>query len=123
MPQQTPYPALQRLEALVGEWKMESPQFPGGGGKARFEWLEGGAFLVHRSEVDYAAAPVAIMIIGGDQSIADGIWRLWREAPGFWQRFVGTFSDDGRTISGRWEKSVDGLKWEHDFDLNYTKTQ
>jgi hypothetical protein len=54
-------------------------------------------------------------------SLSDGVWKLWREAPGFSQRFTGTFSGDGRTISGRWEKSTDGSQWEHDFDLTYTK--
>ncbi len=54
-------------------------------------------------------------------SLSDGAWKTWREAPGFWQRFVGTFSDDGNTITGYWEKSSDGSHWEHDFDVTYTK--
>jgi len=54
---------------------------------------------------------------------ADGVWKLWRDAPGFSQRFTGTFSDDGRTIKGRWEKSGDGAQWDHDFDLTYTKVR
>jgi hypothetical protein len=54
-------------------------------------------------------------------SLSDGVWKLWRDAAGFSQRFEGMFSDDGKTISGRWEKSADGMQWEHDFDLTYTK--
>ena len=54
-------------------------------------------------------------------SLRDGVWKLWRDAPGFSQRFEGRFSDDGKTISGRWEKSADGVQWEHDFDLTYTR--
>jgi hypothetical protein len=48
------------------------------------------------------------------------VWKLWRDSPGLSQRFIGTFSDDGNSISGHWEKSADGSNWEHDFDLTYT---
>lgn len=54
-------------------------------------------------------------------SLDGGVWKLWRDAPGFSQRFKGTFSDDGNTITGYWEYSSDGSTWEHDFDLTYTK--
>jgi hypothetical protein len=30
-------------------------------------------------------------------------WRFWNAAPGFSQRFSGTLSDDGSTISGETE--------------------
>lgn len=33
-------------------------------------------------------------------TLEDGHWEIWREAPGFKQRFTGDFQDDGRTISG-----------------------
>jgi hypothetical protein len=52
----------------------------------------------------------------------NGVWRLWRNSPDpFPQRFMGTFSDDGNNISGRWEKALDGSNWEIDFDLTYRK--
>jgi hypothetical protein len=54
-------------------------------------------------------------------SLSDGVWKVWRDFPGFSQRFSGNFSEDGNTITASWEKSVDGSKWEHDFDLTYTK--
>jgi hypothetical protein len=59
-------------------------------------------------------------------SIEDGVWKLWRDEPDFSpldfsQRFTGTFSADGETISGRWEICHDGETWEHDFDLTYTR--
>jgi hypothetical protein len=144
MPQPTPNPALQRLDALVGEWELENPQYPEVRGRATFEWLEGGAFLVQHSEVDDAAVPNATMIIGRDEStetycivyydsrgvsrvyqmsLFDGVWKMWREAPGFSQRFSGAFGDNGQTITGRWERSSDGVHWEHDFDLMYKKAR
>jgi hypothetical protein len=56
-------------------------------------------------------------------SLSEGIWKMWREAPGFFQRFTSTFSGSGNIIIGYWEKSEDGSQWEHDFDLAYTKTR
>jgi len=59
-------------------------------------------------------------------SLEDGVWKLWRDEPDFSpldlaQRFTGTFSDDGKSIAGRWEISHDGKTWEHDFDLTSIK--
>ncbi len=48
-------------------------------------------------------------------------WTIRRAAPGFHQRYTGTFSDDRRTVTGRWEASPDGSTWTTDFDLTYTK--
>lgn len=39
----------------------------------------------------------------------------------FAQRFTGTFSEDGDTISGAWEKCFSGGDWLHDFDLIYRR--
>lgn len=55
--------------------------------------------------------------------LREGVWEIWRDAPGFSQRFTGTFHDDGDTIEGRWEFSDDGIEWEADFDLNYTRVK
>lgn len=54
-------------------------------------------------------------------TFADGVWRMWRDAPGFNQRFIGTLSADGNSIDGRWEKSPDGLDWQLDFELTYRR--
>jgi hypothetical protein len=53
--------------------------------------------------------------------LTDDRWELWRDAPGFAQRFTGEFDADGHTISGRWEMSRDNQTWEHDFSITYTK--
>jgi hypothetical protein len=53
-------------------------------------------------------------------SLNDGVWKLWREASGFWQRYTGVFTGDGRTIKGAWEGSAEGSQWKH-FDLNYIR--
>lgn len=138
-----PNPALKDLQALIGEWEVEVPQFPGQRGHAVFEWLEGGAFLrFHAQAPD--PVPSATLIIGRDDSSENyaifhydsrgvsrvyqmsfdsNIWKIWRAAPGFSQRFSATLSTDGTLIRGTWEKSPDGTMWEHDFDLSYTRLQ
>ncbi|WP_051866153.1 hypothetical protein [Streptomyces griseus] len=54
-------------------------------------------------------------------SMDDGVWRQWRAAPGFHQRFTATFSDGGDTIQGGWEQSEDGETWVPDFDVTYVR--
>jgi hypothetical protein len=54
-------------------------------------------------------------------TLADGVWTLQRDGAPFSQRFTGRFSDDGQTITGRWELAEDGRTWRTDFDLTYRK--
>jgi hypothetical protein len=51
----------------------------------------------------------------------DGVWTIWREAPGFNQRFTGTLSGDANTIEAQWEMSTDGVTWNRDFAMTYTR--
>jgi hypothetical protein len=144
-----PNPALKNLEILVGEWDMEisaasflSDPSAVLHGHASFEWLEGGDFLVARQGSKAAGPPYSTSIIGRDEtietytvlyfddrgvsriyqmSLEGGQWKQWRQAPGFFQRFTGSFSDDGDTINASWEKSSDGSAWQHDFNLTYKR--
>jgi hypothetical protein len=54
-------------------------------------------------------------------TLNDGIWTTWRDAPEFYQRTTGTFSDDGNTITSQVYFSSDGINWDKDFDLTYSK--
>jgi hypothetical protein len=111
-------------------------------GRATFEWLDGRRFLIWRSHYDHPEIPDAIAITGvtNDQlsmhyfdfrgvyrvysvSMSPGTWRFSLDAPGLSQRFTGTFSDDGNTITGRGQFSRDGASWEYDLALTYRKTQ
>jgi hypothetical protein len=139
------------LGRLVGTWEFE-PVVEGrsmGRGRATFEWIEDGAFVLERSDAKWTdpgwveSAPRSTQaVIGFDDTIGevtqlyvdsrgvsriyrgtltDDAWRLERAAPDFHQRFVGEFRDGGRTIDGRWESSSDGTAWELDFPITYRK--
>jgi hypothetical protein len=144
--QPTAEDALKRLEPLVGEWALEASSPDGqpwpGEGRASFEWHESRAHLVARTTVDLPAAPDTTSIIGCDaangtyfqlysdnrgvcrvyeMSIGEREWKLWRAGDPFPQRFTATISQDGNTISGRWEKAEDGSNYTTDFNLTYTR--
>jgi hypothetical protein len=48
-------------------------------------------------------------------------WRLWRNAPGFAQTFVGEFADDGDTVLGLWRLCDDGANWRDDLRVVYRR--
>jgi hypothetical protein len=48
-------------------------------------------------------------------------WRLERIAPGFSQRFTGTFSEDGNTIAGLWQLCKDERTWHDDLKITYRR--
>lgn len=104
-------PALNDLEGLVGDWEMElsnasflSNPSDTVKGPASFAWEQDGAFLVMRMGDKPPSPPAAMWLIGRDESSSeytvlyydarsvsrvyhmsflDGVWKMWREAPGF----------------------------------------
>ena len=148
MNESTDAAARERLEALVGKWSMEAGPPDGdpwpGEAQMSFEWFEGAPLLIQRWHVDMPQAPDGTAVIGCDgmsgiyyqlytddrdvqriyeMSLADGVWKLWRTGEPFSQRFTGEFSEDGRTISGRWEIAEDGETWSTDFNLTYKRIE
>jgi hypothetical protein len=138
-----PNPVLKDLEGLVGDWEMELSNaaflpHPTDTvkGQVSFEWIENGAFLRMRMGDD------ALWLISRDDSKSDyevfyydsrsvsriyemsfsaNMWKIWRSSPSFSQRYEGKISKDGDTITAKWEKSSDGIHWEHDFNVTYTR--
>ncbi|HEY4127564.1 MAG TPA: hypothetical protein VGN70_05925 [Gammaproteobacteria bacterium] len=141
-----PNPALKAFEIFLGEWKTEGthPYLPGKTfhGRSSFEWIEGGAFLMIRSEIDEPEIPSGITIIGRNDvageffmlyfdergvsrkmqtTLKGNIWTWWRDDPKFSQRFTGTLTDGGRTLISKGEMSKDGGDWEPDLQLTYKR--
>jgi hypothetical protein len=148
MQQRARHPALEYLDALVGEWETEATHqfYPGTvvRGRSTFEWLEGGYFLIQRSRNEHPDFPDSIAIFGCDDAgggcsmhyfdsrgvsrvygvdAGEGVWRFWRDWPGFSQRFTGTFSEDGDTVTGNVELSTDGATWEWDLQISYRRVK
>ena len=56
-----------------------------------------------------------------DVSAEQGIIRYSRLAPGFSQRFTGTFADGGNTLHGRCELRRDDEHWADDLEITYQR--
>src|SRR5262245_13543392 len=107
-------PALEPFQRLIGTWDTTAKHpavdelVPG---VVTFEWLEGGHFLEQRSHNEHELFPDSIAIIGASEnggglameyfdsrgvrrtylvSFDHGVLRIWRDAPGFDQRFTAT---------------------------------
>lgn len=143
-----PNPALELFSVLIGEWETVGKHrlLPDTTlhGRTSFEWLEGGAFMMMRSEMDDPNIPTAIAVLASDDALGtyfmltfdergisrkhemtlrDNVWNYWRDAPGFSQRFTGTFTDEGNTITGVSELSEDDSSWKRDLELTYTRVK
>lgn len=137
------HPALEALDVVVGDWTIEltHPSFDAPvQGEAVFEWLEGERFLVQRSSNEHPDAPDSIAVIGvmengelamhyfdsrGVQRVygvaVDGDeWRMWRDAPGFGQRFSGTIG--AAEIAGQWQLCRDDETWADDLRITYRRS-
>lgn len=141
-----PNPHLAALKPLIGEWTTVGHHalMPGITlhGRTTFEWHEGGAFFLMRSEIDEPRIPSGIAIIGCDDqtgaltmlyfderavarryeaAIEGNVLRWWRTAPGFSQRYAITAASDGNTLHSAGELSTDDETWNPDLELNYTR--
>ena len=141
---QKPNPILKPFEPLIGEWRTTGshPALPGKTfhGRASFSWIEGGAFLMMRSEVDEPEVPSGMAIYGGDDGdktfsmhyfdergvsrkydvTMDGNVMTWkRDDPKFRQRM--RFTIEKSRIVCKGEMSKDGKPWEGDLELTYER--
>jgi hypothetical protein len=123
----TPNPDLKSLDRLVGTWKVSGEAQ----GQIRFEWMEGGFFLVQHLDLEYGGRKLkGIEVIGhlqrlGEEpskeiwsrvysfpdgltldyvyELADDTITIWFGHKGSDNRMKGTFSPDGNSFSGAWE--------------------
>lgn len=54
-------------------------------------------------------------------SVGRDAWSLERLAPGFSQRFRGTFVEGGGLIEGRWQLCGDHAHWRDDLEITYRR--
>lgn len=121
----TPNSDLKSLDRLVGTWNVSG----GVKGQVRYEWMEGGFFLIQHIDLDSDGRKIkGIEIIGHEQkfgeepgediktryydnlgSTFDYVYELegdtlmiWGGQKGSPAYYKGTFSDDGDTLSGDW---------------------
>lgn len=141
-----PNEALKPFGVLIGEWQTTGshPLVPGVmlHGRTSCEWIEGGAFLLMRSEIDEPNFPSGIVIIGSDDeakkyfmlyfdergvsrkydvAITGNKLTWWRDDPSFSQRFILLINEDGHTMTGTGEMSREGAAWEKDISLTFTR--
>jgi hypothetical protein len=132
-----PGPKHKQLEPLIGDWRTSGSTIATASepaiefnGTDSYEWLEGGFFVLHRVDVLLGGQPVKgvetiwydppsgayrthFVDVGGNTSAyevrLDG--RTWTMASQS-ERFSGSFSEDRKTLSGRWERKGGGSNWE-----------
>jgi hypothetical protein len=136
-------PALAPFAALIGTWATEATHpavdavVPG---TVTFEWLEGGHFIVQRSHNEHELFPDAICLIGAPEagdglvmeyfdsrgvrrtyriSLEDGVLRMWRDAPGFDQRFSATLAPDA--FEGVSQVAETPGDWRDDLKVTYRR--
>jgi hypothetical protein len=136
-------PALAPFDALIGTWATEAthPQFDGVvPGSITYEWLEGGHYLIQRSHNDHELFPDAICVIGAPESgeglvmeyfdsrgvrrtygisFDDGVLRIWRDHPGFEQRFSATPAPDA--YEGVFQLARTPGDWQDDLRVTYRR--
>ena len=134
---------LEPFDPLVGTWFTEATHPLVDGvvpGSITFEWLEGGRFLIQRSRNDRELFPDAICVIGppeaGDGllmeyfdsrgvrrtygiSLDAGVLRMWRDHPGFDQRFSATLGPDA--FEGQWQLAKTPGDWQDDLKVIYRR--
>jgi hypothetical protein len=137
---------LEAMGALAGEWTTEAIHPATGDlvvhGTATFEWLEGHRFLIGRARNEHPDFPDSISVLGEvdgrmcmtyfdsrgvhrvyELRFEDATWRLWRDAPGFDQRFEGTLGEDGSVLSGAWEVATKPGEWSRDLEITYRREE
>jgi hypothetical protein len=136
-------PALEPFEALIGSWTTEADHVAVDGvvhGTTTFAWLEGGHFVLQRSHVDHELFPDGIGIIGAPETgeglvlesfdsrgvrrtyrtlLEDGVWRIWRDAPGFGQRFAAPVGPE--SFEGVFELAETPGDWREDMRVTYRR--
>ena len=128
--------ALRSLDRLVGRWAVDGPT---SNGTIRYEWMEGGAFLVQHIDLVSADGPTrGIEYVGWDPEsqslrshyfapsgeileytyeLADATLTIWFGGVDSPAKFLGTFDDTGNRVTGGWQWPGGG------YESNMTRTE
>ena len=118
-----PYPGLKSLNKLVGTWKVSGPDIEG---QVRFEWMEGGFFLIQHVDFVHSGHVIkGIEIIGHERGFgatepSEDIQSHWFGNTGETFVYVYEVNDDTLTIWGG-EKGSPAYykgKWSADGNTN-----
>ena len=122
-----PYPGLKGLDKLVGTWDVSGPDIKG---QVKFEWMEGGFFLIQHVDFVHGGRPIKGMEIIGYElpfgaekpsedikshwfgngpdtleytyEVDDQTLTIWGGEKGSPAFYKGQWSADGNTNSGAW---------------------
>lgn len=122
-----PYPGLKSLNKLVGTWKVSGPDIKG---QVKFEWMEGGFFLMQHVQLEQNGQKIkGIEIIGYDRpfgvtkpsknikshwfdnmgdtfdytyEVTNKTLMIWGGEKGSPAYYKGIWSKDGKTCTGAW---------------------
>jgi hypothetical protein len=125
---------LRTLDPIVGTWRLSG----GAQGVIRYEWAEGGFFLMQHVDLEYGGRKIkGVEIIGHLQrvgenasadihsrfySFLDGLtldyvyeiagetWTIWFGPRGSDNRFVAKLSADGKSYRGAWQWTGGGYE-------------
>lgn len=95
-----PSEALRRLDVLVGEWEVSGPDIAG---RVRYEWMDGGYFLLQHVDFVHDGRPIkGLEIIGQERGFgaevpAEEITSRWYDAAG--NTFLYTYEVLGDTLT------------------------
>jgi hypothetical protein len=146
MDEADPRAKLEPFQALIGEWELEltHPALEDTvvRGRASYEWLEGGRFLIQRAANEHPDFPDSLSVIGvmeGESALSmqyfdsRGVHRVYavafdgreltleRDAPGFAQHVSAKLSDDGSTLAGVWQLNADDQGFRDDLAFTYRR--
>jgi hypothetical protein len=146
MDEADPRAKLEPFQVLIGEWTIEMthPMVEDTvvRGRATYEWLQGGRFLIQRAANGHPDFPDSLSVIGvmeGENDLSmqyfdsRGVHRVYaigfdgreltleRDAPGFAQRGSAKLSDDGSTLAGVWQLNQDDQGYRDDLAFTYRR--
>jgi hypothetical protein len=137
-------PLLQGFDVLIGTWTTEATHRlidDVVSGTSRWEWLDGGHFVLQRTHYDHERLPDALSVIGAPEtgdglvleyfdtrgtrrtyalSLEGGVLRYWRDHPGFDQRFSATLHADA--FEGVSQLAETPGKWLDDLTVRYRRS-